>query len=103
MKKVIEGKTYDTETARKICDLACNCYPSDFGYHETKLYRTPKGRYFLAGHGNAASLWASRVSNSSGPGRGVRPVSNAEALEYAEEAGVSAEDLQAAGFALEEA
>lgn len=104
MRKVINGKIYNTDTALEICDLKCNCYCSDFGFHETKLYRTPKGRYFIAGHGNAASMWASRVdSNSSGPGRGLRPVSNAEALEYAEHADVSAEELQAAGFQLEEA
>ena len=49
MKKIIDGKIYNTETAEKI-GFYCNG-ESGFGrFHET-LYKTQKGRYFTHGEG----------------------------------------------------
>ena len=58
MKKIIHGKTYNTETATVI-----RCWedfePSDARWHETGLYRTRGGDYFLAGVGGVSSMWGS--------------------------------------------
>ena len=103
MKKIIEGKSYDTATAIKICELTCRYYPSDFGYHETHLYRTKKGAFFLAGEGNAASMWASSYGNTRGPGSGLRVVDQDRAMQYAEAADLDESEMLAAGFEVDEA
>ncbi len=47
MKRIINGMTYNTETAEHICTGDNGCEMSD-GYRRTEeLYRTPKGRYFV--------------------------------------------------------
>lgn len=48
MKRVINGKRYDTETAEKICDFGSdgNTSRSDFNWHDSALYRTKMGPGF---------------------------------------------------------
>lgn len=104
MKRVIDGKVYNTAMAEEICDLPCHHYPGDFQYHETTLYRTPKGAYFIAGKGGPMSLWAEPCGNNGwGGGSGLRVVSQEEARSYAEAAGLDPEAMEKAGFLLEEA
>ena len=103
MKRVIDGKIYDTKTAEEICELPCSAQgKSDFRYHDTDLYRTKRGAYFLAGEGGAMSMWAQSVGNAYTWGDGLRVISKEEAREYAEAAELSPEDMQAAGFEIEE-
>ena len=49
MKKIIEGKVYDTETADCAAEWSSPHTRSDFHYCEEGLYRTKKGTWFLAG------------------------------------------------------
>lgn len=85
MKRIIRGETYDTETAPLLCGLTCNDDFESFNWHDTGLYQTRGGAFFLAGEGNAKSMWAERLGgNCRGPGRGIRPVSADEALEILE-------------------
>ena len=73
MRRIIEGKAYDTETATMICDLSPTGYSrSDFKWEDTSLYRSPKGQFFIAGQGNASSRWAERIGeNAMGGGEGM--------------------------------
>ena len=104
MKSIINGKTYNTETARAICTLPCSAESrGDFGWHDTTLYQTTKGAFFLAGHGGALSLWARRVRNGSIGGEGVRAVTAQEAREYMEQSDCDEEDYIQAGLPVEEA
>lgn len=104
MKRVIDGKVYNTETAEEICDLPCSAYPGDFQYHETTLYRTPKGAYFLAGKGGPMTRWAQpEGTNGYSGGSGLEVVTSEEARGHAESAEVSPEEMIQAGFELEEA
>ena len=50
MKKIINGKRYDTETATKVADDSYSNY-GDFGYWSEEIYRTQKGNWFLRGEG----------------------------------------------------
>lgn len=85
MKKIINGKRYDTDTAIEFVRLPCTAHGGDFGWHDTRLYRTRNGRWFLAGEGNAASRWARPVgNNASGPGHGIQPITEDEAREWLE-------------------
>ncbi len=85
MKKVIDGKLYDTETAEKLGGRESPFNYGDFNYFWEALYRTEKGAYFIAGEGNAMSPYSEPVPNGRGPGTGLRPVSEAEARRWVEE------------------
>lgn len=95
MRKIIDGKVYDTETATQLLAVgnAGIVSSSDFTYHSTHLYRSRKGQYFLAGHGGALSMWATRLNNGSTGGDGIRLVTEQEARKLVEFHG-SAEDYE---------
>lgn len=103
MRKIINGLLFDTTTATYICKLECDANPRDFSYHNTALYRTKNGRYFVAGEGGAASMWRKRQGDSWGWGSGIRELTASEARNYAEEADLPPEEMLAAGFEFEEA
>lgn len=85
MRKIIDRKVYDTEKAEKVCGLTCTAYGSDFGWHDTSLFRTQKGVWFLAGEGNASSMWGKpAVGGGSVPGEGIRVLDADEALKTLE-------------------
>ena len=84
MKRVINGKVYNTATARKLGEAHYG-YADDFSHWNERLYRSPKGAYFLHGEGGAASHWAERIDqNSTGGGEGIRLLSEGEAQRWAE-------------------
>ena len=103
MKRIIDGRRYDTETAEKVAVVGSRpgTSTSDFSYWDASLYRSPRGRWFLAGHGGPASLFAQPVGNGTEGGSGIAPISSGEAQRYLEHAG----DIEALErlFAIEEA
>jgi hypothetical protein len=105
MMKIIDGKLYDTSKAKHVCNVSSSPHNyGDFGWHETQLYRSAKGRFFVAGSGGPRSMWAEQVAqNLWGSGTGIRAISESEARCYMEAAGCSAEKFIEAGLLLEEA
>ena len=90
MKKIINGKRYDTKTAILI-GAADNFRQgvdsvTDFAYWEASLYRTKRsGAFFLAGRGGPMSRFAQSCGqNSWGGGEDLIPLTEEEALEWAE-------------------
>jgi hypothetical protein len=84
-RKVIEGKAYDTETATFLAEASGGGYSNDFSHWEELLYRTPRGRLFVAGNGGALSRWSEAVGqNSWTGGSGIRPLSEGEARQWVE-------------------
>ena len=84
MKKVINNKVYDTETA-KLLESSDNGFPrNDFNYFEESLYRTKSGNYFLYGEGGGLSRYGVWHGNSGGPGEKIMPMSYDEATEWAQ-------------------
>tara|TARA_R110000796_G_scaffold208827_1_gene325174 strand:+ start:3084 stop:3401 length:318 start_codon:yes stop_codon:yes gene_type:complete len=79
MLRIIDGKSYNTKTARHLCELDSVAYRSDFAYHRTSLYQTKKGALFLAGHGGPLSMWAKSTGNGTTGGEGVLVVDSDEA------------------------
>ena len=103
MKRIINGKTYNTATAQHVCDLACSSNPGDFSYHDTSLYRSPKGQFFVCGEGGAMSMWSESAGpNSWSGGKGLRLVDEAEARAIMESAGCTEEDFAAVGLDVHE-
>lgn len=83
MKKIIEGKTYNTETAQFLGDWQ-NLWEGDYHYCREELYRTKKGTYFLYGEGGALSRYARCYGGSATGGEGFEILSEEEAREWAE-------------------
>ena len=57
MRKVIEGKRYDTETAEQVASTTYSNY-GDRTFWSEELYRTSQGNWFLYGEGGALSKYA---------------------------------------------
>lgn len=93
MKKYINGKQYDTETAREIGG-ASHYGKSDYKWYEETLYRKKTGEYFLYGEGHAASPYRERVGDMWGPGSAIKPLTFDEAREWVE-ANLSSDEYEA--------
>jgi hypothetical protein len=65
VKKIINGLTYNTETAERLCDTSNDLNGSDFGRDDSALYRTRNGRFFLLGNGGANSRWSISTGQNS--------------------------------------
>lgn len=86
MKKIINGKSYDTNTAERVGSWD-NGYPcTDFSYCSEDLYRKRTGEFFLHGEGGALSRYAEVCGDNrwSSGGR-IIPLTYAAAQKWAEE------------------
>lgn len=84
MKKIINGKLYDTDTAKEVGSFSEN-YRS-FEYIHEQLFRKRTGEYFLYGEGGPMSKYARRVDHSTTSGsEDITPITYAEACAWAEE------------------
>lgn len=85
MKKIINGKRYNTETAKCLGRASHNGLRNDFHYWEEDLYVTAKGNYFVVGSGGPMSRFSEAVGNGRYGGSDLRAVTRAEAFAWAEE------------------
>ena len=85
MKKIIDGKLYDTETAKEMgCDSYL--YPRDFKHWVETLYKKRTGEFFLHGIGGPASKYAESCGqNQWSGGQKIIPLSYEAARSWAEE------------------
>ena len=85
MKKIINGKLYDTETAKHV---GTDSYSDsrDLNYWSEELYQKRTGEFFLHGQGGAASKYAeSYEQNHWKGGEKIIPLSYHSAQQWAEE------------------
>ena len=66
MKQIINGKKYDTDTAKEIAHYCAPGSVQDFSYFEETLYRKKTGEYFLYGKGGPASRYSRSCGQTSG-------------------------------------
>lgn len=95
MKRIINGKVYDTDTAR---DMGGDSYGNyrDFSHWSETLYQKRTGEFFLHGEGGPMSRYAETVGqNGWSGGEKIIPLSPAKAREWAEEH-LSADEYEAA-------
>ena len=92
MRKIIDGKSYDTETATLLAE-----YEYGLGTYEflvEQLYVTKKGAYFLFYKGGAMSKYGESLSkNEHSEGSGIKLLTREEASEFMEKY-ASAEDYE---------
>ena len=83
MKKIINGRRYDTEAAEKVAEAYSNLARNDFGYWEEELYRKRTGEFFLYGWGGPASRYSKTAGlNSWSGGEKIRPLTIEEAQKW---------------------
>jgi hypothetical protein len=84
MKKIINGKRYDTNTA-KLMGIAKYSHPRDFRHWQEELYRKQTGEFFLYGIGGPLSPYARQTGQNQWSGdEKIRPLSLEEAQSWAE-------------------
>ena len=86
MKKIINGKMYNTETAKEIGHWWNNYSCRDFNYCREFLYRKKTGEYFLYGVGGSMSKYSQLCGqNCWSGGEGITPMTELDAKIWAEE------------------
>ena len=104
MKRIIDGKKYNTETAECVAEWSNHYYPNDFHYCQESLYKTQKGAWFVAGHGGALSKYSEPVGNNArGGGEGLEPLTPGEARQWLEDKGFTEELEEHFADSIEEA
>ena len=85
MRKIIRGKVYDVDKAKKLLEWSFGG-PRDFNYVCEALYVKRTGEYFIAGEGGPNTKYREWVdSNSWRGGEKITPITEQEAREWVEE------------------
>ena len=84
MKKVINGKLYNTETAELIDNYSNGLSNRDFRNITEELYRKKNGEFFLYGYGGPLTKYRERCGDMWGSGENIIPITEAEAKEWLE-------------------
>lgn len=84
MKKIIDGKKYDTDTAHEVATYESGSR-REFKYYEETLYRKRTGEYFIYGYGHADSRYAQLIGDNFGPGEAIIPKTYEQARKWAED------------------
>lgn len=85
MKKIINGKRYDTETAEEIGFWRTDRSVTDFSYCEETLYRKRTGEFFLYGEGGPSSPYSHAAYDMMGSGEAIVPLTEDEAKTWVEQ------------------
>lgn len=85
MRKIINGRKYDTETAKELGDYWNGLGENDFENFSEILYQKKTGEYFLYGEGGPASKYAEHCPGGWTSGKGIIPMTESEAMKWAEE------------------
>ena len=85
MKKIINGKRYDTATATRLAHYESSVPVGDFDWFEEDLYRKKSGEFFIHGQGNAASRYSRpAATGGSAGGEGIIPLTYEQAAAWGE-------------------
>lgn len=95
MKKIINGKLYDTDTAKQVGSNYYGEGPRDFRHYSETLYRKRTGEYFLYGEGGPMSRYAESIGQNQWSGsEKIIPMDYKAATEWAEK-NMDADEYQA--------
>lgn len=82
MKKIINGKKYDTDSATIVCCYDNGYFSNDFNYCREELYRKKTGEFFIYGEGGANSIYSKSYGKYYSGGSEIKPITEAEAKEF---------------------
>ena len=84
MKKIINGRKYDTDTAEALASYWNGLGGSDFAHCTETLYRKKTGEFFLHGEGGPMSKYSHSYGNMTCGGEKIIPLTEDEAKEFVE-------------------
>ena len=85
MKKIINGKKYDTSTAKRVGNFWNGLCDGDFRSLNETLYKKKTGEFFLHGEGGGLSKYCRKIGqNSWTGGSAIVPITIGEAKSWAE-------------------
>ena len=88
MRKIINKKMYDTETAECVEEFENTPYKGNAHYYKESLYRKKTGEFFLYGYGNARTKYAAvTIGGMYSPDEKIIPLSEDEAKNWMEQYG----------------
>lgn len=83
MKQIINGKLYNTDTAKKIGEFESD-YPKDsFRFFSETLYQKQNGEYFLFGQGQAESKYGKKTPQGKISWAKIKPLSYEQSYQWA--------------------
>lgn len=85
MKKIINNRLYDTDTARLLGEWDNGLGLRDFDFLQEALYRKRTGEHFLYGHGGARTKYSEHAHGLWTDGEAITPLTYEEAVSWAEE------------------
>lgn len=74
MKKIINGKMYNTETAEVVASAGGGYAYNDFYWWSETIYRKKTGEFFMYGEGGAMSKYSHRCGDARSGGKEIYPV-----------------------------
>ena len=86
MKRIIDGKRYNTETAQEVATSWNGYARNDFNFCEETLYRTPRGNWFIYGNGGPMSPYNRSVGDLTAGDERIVPVDAERARSWLENA-----------------
>lgn len=102
MKKVIDGKLYNTETAEAIAHWSNDLPRGDFRNCDETLLKTAKGAFFVYGEGGAMTQWSQAAGDMRCGGTDILAMTTDEARAWCETHSIDADTI-AQHFDIEEA
>lgn len=85
MKKIIDGRRYDTDTAKAVGSYSNDLGFNDFDFIRETLYQKRTGEFFLYGKGGARTRYSETVGqNTWAAGERIVPLDFEDAREWAE-------------------
>lgn len=85
MKRVIDGKRYDTDTAKMLAERYSDRIESEMDLVHETLYRTKSGNYFLHAEGGANTKYCKWRGENQTRGEHIIPLSLEGSQKWAEE------------------
>lgn len=95
MKRVYNGKIFDTEKSTKLCELSMGSI-EDFNFIGCKLYVSPRSHtFFLAGKGGPMSIFSKTNPDGTTYGtEGIIPITGEMAFQYMKRENVPMETIK---------
>lgn len=80
IRRKINGRWANTSKMEEVARFTCAVPSYHPRFEDTRLYRDAEGFWYLAGEGGSRSQWACHRHFSPERGRGMKAVSNAQAM-----------------------
>ena len=85
MRKILNNKLYNTDTAKYLAEFSSDYPKSDFNWYSETLYQKKTGEYFLYGEGGPNTHYAQHENGMWGYGQQIIPITEETAKKWAEE------------------